>query len=422
MDLTSPSVAVDALAAYAPPPSPPPLPLPPVATVDEREDAKARVAQAKARLASLDDVDEPGATIRAPLRAPFLSRPPVAPPTAPAPHEGAAAPRATRAPPAVASAALPPAQATRSFPATFYCPISFAIMRDPVYTVGGEVYERAPIERWLRTHGQVSPLTGAPLGASTLVPNEALAMLIRQSGALDAPAAPPPMPPAPPPISVAISVLAAPSLAAARPPSSASSGSSISSTVAEGDEAPSRPLTQREKLALWKEQKQKQKSSPASAPAAGAAIAAAAPLAARSGAVAGISGSTALEPRAASDLNSQRTRPQQKKPLREPVAAKALKGVAAAALPVGAPESTDAVTDLLRAHNARVRKEMALAGTLPSYEPRTASVADIRAWEKRTGQKFADLNSDERWMAQQEILAINAQLALQQAANGLPTY
>ena len=352
----------------------------------------------------------------------MLSRPPVALPTAPAPHEAAAAPRALRAPPAVAFAALPPAQATRSFPATFYCPISFAIMRDPVYTVGGEVYERAPIERWLRTHGQVSPLTGAPLGASTLVPNEALAMLIRQSGALDAPAAPPPMPPAPPPISVAISVLAAPSLAAARPPSSASSGSSISSTVAEGDEAPSRPLTQREKLALWKEQKQKQKSSPASAPAAGAAIAAAAPLAARSGALAGISSSTALEPRAASDLNSQRTRPQQKKPLREPVAAKALKGVAAEAPPVGAPESTDAVTDLLRAHNARVRKEMALAGTLPSYEPRTASVADIRAWEKRTGQKFADLNSDERWMAQQEILAINAQLALQQAANGLPTY
>jgi len=421
MDLTSPSVAVDALAAYAPPPSPPPLPLPPVATVDEREDAKARVAQAKARLASLDDVDEPGATIRAPLRAPFLSRPPVAPPTAPAPHEGAAAPRATRAPPAVASAALPPALATRSFPATFYCPISFAIMRDPVYTVGGEVYERAPIERWLRTHGQVSPLTGAPLGASTLVPNEALAMLIRQSGALDAPAAPPPMPPAPPPISL----LAAPSLAAARPPSSASSVSSVSSvssTVAEGDEAPSRPLTQREKLALWKEQKQKQKSSPASAPVAGAATAAAAPLAARSGALAGTSSSTALEPRAASDLNSQRSRPQEKKPLREPVAAKALKGVAAAALPVGAPESTDAVTDLLRAHNARVRKEMALAGTLPTYEPRTASVADIRAWEKRTGQKFADLNSDERWMAQQEILAINAQLALQQAANGIATY
>jgi hypothetical protein len=49
--------------------------------------------------------------------------------------------------------------------------------------------------------------------------------------------------------------------------------------------------------------------------------------------VAGISGSTALEPRAASDLNSQRTRPQQKKPLREPVAAKALKGVAVAAPP-----------------------------------------------------------------------------------------
>jgi len=60
-------------------------------------------------------------------------------------------------------------------PESFMCPISSAIMEEPVATVDGSVYEREHIERWFRTCAQqrrplTSPATGLPLQSVTLMP------------------------------------------------------------------------------------------------------------------------------------------------------------------------------------------------------------------------------------------------------------
>jgi len=64
-------------------------------------------------------------------------------------------------------------------PDSFVCPISAAIMKDPVATVDGCVYEREYIERWFRTKRQqgqqlTSPITGLELPTATLMPLVAL--------------------------------------------------------------------------------------------------------------------------------------------------------------------------------------------------------------------------------------------------------
>merc|ERR1719221_1069855 len=64
-------------------------------------------------------------------------------------------------------------------PDSFVCPISAAIMVDPVATVDGCVYERAYIERWFRERRQngnriTSPITGLELPSATLMPLVAL--------------------------------------------------------------------------------------------------------------------------------------------------------------------------------------------------------------------------------------------------------
>ena len=53
-------------------------------------------------------------------------------------------------------------------------------MRDPVSTVDGHVYERVAIVRWLR-HKKTSPLTGADLPSTNLIPNIALRKLIEEN-------------------------------------------------------------------------------------------------------------------------------------------------------------------------------------------------------------------------------------------------
>ena len=72
-----------------------------------------------------------------------------------------------------------------SLPPQFLCPITNELMRDPVTTADGHTFERAPIERWLRTH-DTSPMTGAPLAHKQLAPAIALRQLIqsqrRQAG------------------------------------------------------------------------------------------------------------------------------------------------------------------------------------------------------------------------------------------------
>mmetsp|Transcript_11404 Transcript_11404/g.32836 ORF Transcript_11404/g.32836 Transcript_11404/m.32836 type:complete len:311 (-) Transcript_11404:99-1031(-) len=53
------------------------------------------------------------------------------------------------------------------------CPLTLAMMVDPVSTVDGQTYERSAIEEWLE-HNDTSPATGLPLESKLLVPNLAI--------------------------------------------------------------------------------------------------------------------------------------------------------------------------------------------------------------------------------------------------------
>ena len=69
-------------------------------------------------------------------------------------------------------------------PKDHYCPISHDILTDPVIAADGYTYERASIEQWFKQssdRGIVppnSPMTGAPLESSNLIPNFALRSLV----------------------------------------------------------------------------------------------------------------------------------------------------------------------------------------------------------------------------------------------------
>jgi hypothetical protein len=55
-------------------------------------------------------------------------------------------------------------------PSDMLCPITCAIMKDPVICSDGHTYERKAIETWLRTQNK-SPTTNLPLINKTLIPN-----------------------------------------------------------------------------------------------------------------------------------------------------------------------------------------------------------------------------------------------------------
>ena len=57
-----------------------------------------------------------------------------------------------------------------AFPNDFLCPISRAVMADPVQAADGHSYDRTYIEEWLR-HNNTSPITNKPLPNVALVPN-----------------------------------------------------------------------------------------------------------------------------------------------------------------------------------------------------------------------------------------------------------
>jgi hypothetical protein len=59
-------------------------------------------------------------------------------------------------------------------------------MSDPVSTADGHTFERAAIERWLRT-SQLSPLTGLGLPNKTLTPNHGLRSLAATFSGADSP-------------------------------------------------------------------------------------------------------------------------------------------------------------------------------------------------------------------------------------------
>ena len=94
----------------------------------------------------------------------------------PAADEPTAAPPASAAAPVPASAdaILPPPKRARRLappPVEFLCPITQEMMVDPVFTTDGHTYEKTAIQRWL-THKRTSPLTGALLSSTNLIPNQ----------------------------------------------------------------------------------------------------------------------------------------------------------------------------------------------------------------------------------------------------------
>ena len=83
-----------------------------------------------------------------------------------------------------AAEAAPPRTATPAAqllqpPSQYECPVSFALMVDPVCTVDGMVYERKAITSWLSTN-DTSPLTGQRLESKMLIPQHALRSLIEE--------------------------------------------------------------------------------------------------------------------------------------------------------------------------------------------------------------------------------------------------
>jgi hypothetical protein len=67
---------------------------------------------------------------------------------------------------------------------SFQCPLTMEVMRDPVITADGQTYERAEIGSWFALGNRTSPLTGAELPSTNLLPNIALRNAIRESGLL----------------------------------------------------------------------------------------------------------------------------------------------------------------------------------------------------------------------------------------------
>jgi len=92
----------------------------------------------------------------------------------------------------VAGKALRQGDAGADIPSEYLCPITAALMQDPVIAADGHSYERSAIERWfsessnyMRVGGRGtarscrSPMTNLPLDNNNLVPNRALKILIR---------------------------------------------------------------------------------------------------------------------------------------------------------------------------------------------------------------------------------------------------
>jgi len=59
-------------------------------------------------------------------------------------------------------------------PISFKCPLTGQVMRDPVATCDGQVFERVAIESWSRHGHRTSPMTGMELEAFTVTPQPAL--------------------------------------------------------------------------------------------------------------------------------------------------------------------------------------------------------------------------------------------------------
>ncbi|KAL7450847.1 hypothetical protein ACHAWC_002698 [Mediolabrus comicus] len=67
-----------------------------------------------------------------------------------------------------------PTQSNAHLPASFYCPLTMSIMKNPVQDREGNSYEAAAIKRWLEEGNLTSPITRNSLLRKHLVPNRAL--------------------------------------------------------------------------------------------------------------------------------------------------------------------------------------------------------------------------------------------------------
>ena len=63
-------------------------------------------------------------------------------------------------------------------PQEYHCPITMALMRDPIVCADGFSYERTSIERWFQDGHTSSPLTNLPLADTSLTPNRSLRLAI----------------------------------------------------------------------------------------------------------------------------------------------------------------------------------------------------------------------------------------------------
>ena len=64
-------------------------------------------------------------------------------------------------------------------PPSFICPLSQDIFVDPVLTIDGQTYSRAPIAQWLQMK-LTSPMTNEPLASAQLIPNISLRNAIEE--------------------------------------------------------------------------------------------------------------------------------------------------------------------------------------------------------------------------------------------------
>lgn len=80
----------------------------------------------------------------------------------------------------------------------FICPITQAVMTDPVIGSDGITYERTAIQQWFAIGHTTSPVTRAPMSSQSLVPNYALKAMIEESTTSTTDTAPVPPTPAVP--------------------------------------------------------------------------------------------------------------------------------------------------------------------------------------------------------------------------------
>ena len=117
----------------------------------------------------------PGASATLPTTPPQAEATPHAPPP---PRGPTASPPRSQQPPASPPRPPPltldPARGPPDPPPSFVCPLTGAIMADPVVAADGYTYERRAVEDWLSAGHDESPITLEPLLDGRLVPNHAL--------------------------------------------------------------------------------------------------------------------------------------------------------------------------------------------------------------------------------------------------------